>query len=104
MACYSLNELLQTLDDGEAIHLHPGEAPVFEMSGMLFRAGGPPMANEDTEDILRRIAPENELAQFKTNKLASFSHTFSGYGTFQVMVFKEHNLTRLELRKLVCKT
>jgi hypothetical protein len=67
---YSLSDLMQLVvaERGEAVHLHQNEAPVLEIKQILHRIEGPPVAPGETEDVLRAIAPRENLRELRRFK------------------------------------
>ncbi len=57
---YSIEDLLQLLlsERGEAVHFHPGETPVIEVSGVLHRLEGARLADGESDLLLKGIASE----------------------------------------------
>jgi Tfp pilus assembly pilus retraction ATPase PilT len=98
---YSFADLMELLisERGEAVHLHPGEAPVPEINRVLHRIEGPPVAAEEPEALLRTVASEDDLCEFKTERMVCFYYHFGETAVFQVMAFREDQHTRLEVRR-----
>jgi len=84
----------------EAVHVHENESPVLEVNRLLHRIEGPPVALGETEELLRTVAPPEELVELRRNHLASFSFHFGDFAVFQIMAFREDERVRLELRRL----
>ena len=91
---YTLSALLEILlvERADAIHLHPGEKPVVEMSRTLFRVSGPPTEPGDLETILRHIATKDRVSG-NFDPPASFPVIirFLAKGWFTFMAFREQN-------------
>src|SRR5689334_15723750 len=98
---YSLSDLMQLVvaERAEAVHLHPNEAPVLEVRGVLHRIEGPPLAAGETDELLRVIAPADDLTELRTNGMTCFYFQFGEAAVFQVMGFREDGHVRLELRR-----
>jgi Tfp pilus assembly pilus retraction ATPase PilT len=98
---YDLSDLMQLVyaERAEAVHLHEKEAPVLEVKRVLHRIEGPPVAAGETEELLRTVAPPEELAELRTNRMSCFYFHFRGVAVFQVMAFHEDESVRLELRR-----
>jgi Tfp pilus assembly pilus retraction ATPase PilT len=98
---YSLSDLMQLIlaEQGEAVHLHPNEAPVLEIKRALHRIEGPSLTAGETEDILRVVAPADDLSELRMNGVTSFYYQFTEAAVFQVMAFREDGHVRLELRR-----
>ena len=98
---YDLSDLMQLVyaERAEAVHLHPNEAPVLEVKRVLHRIEGPPMAPGETEELLRTVAPPEEVAELRTNRMTCFYFHFRDVAVFQVMAFREEGSVRLEVRR-----
>jgi len=97
---YTLSTLLEILltERADAIHLHPGEKPVVEMTRTLFQVSGPPIEPGDPEILLREIASKNEFREFQSAGFISCYHQVPGQGWFTFLAFREQNHIRLEIR------
>jgi hypothetical protein len=51
------------------------------------------------EELLRTVAPPEELSELSTNNMTSFYFHFRDVAVFQVMPFREDGYVRLELRR-----
>src|SRR5579863_6646268 len=100
---YSLSDLMSliTMERGEAIHLHDGEAPVLEIHQELHRIEGPSLEGGDTQTLLRSIAPSEEFREAMGTGLAAFTYRYGDAAFFHVMAFKEADSLRLELRRII---
>jgi Tfp pilus assembly ATPase PilU len=98
---YTLTRLLGRLiaQRGDAIHLHEGEPPVFEIKRVLCKIEGPNLAHGDTYALLAIAASEDDLLEFQNNGLVCFYHRFQQSSVFQFMAFREDKHVRLEIRK-----
>ena len=98
---YSLSDLMQLLlaERGEAVHLHPEEAPVLEISRVLHRVEGPALAPAYPEALLQSVASNEDLLEFKSLRMVCFYHHFDDTAAFQVMAFREDGHVRLEIRR-----
>jgi len=98
---YSLSDLMQLVvsERGEAVHLHPSEAPVLEVKRALYRIEGPPLAAGETDELVRGIAATEDLSELRTNGMTCFDVHFGEDAVFQVMGFREGGHVRLELRR-----
>src|SRR5713101_1282657 len=98
---YSPSDLMQLVvaEQGEAVHSHEKESPVLEVKRVLHRIEGPPLAAGETEELLRVLAPADELSELSTNHMTSFYFHFGEVAVFQIMAFREDGHVRLELRR-----
>ena len=99
---YTVRDLLQRLTDqrGEAVHLHQGEPPVFEVKRTLHRLEGPRLKAGDTYALLAIHASADELLNFQNDGMASFYHRSPESLVFHFMAFRENGHVRLEIRRL----
>lgn len=98
---YDLSDLMQLVcaERADAVHVHEREAPVLEVKRMLHRLEGPPVAPGEAEQLLRTVAPAEELSELRTNRISSFYFHFRDIAVFHVMAFHEDDSVRLELRR-----
>lgn len=98
---YDLSDLMELVfaERGEAVHLHEKESPVLELKRVLHRVEGPPLGKGETEELLRTVAPPEELSELRTNDMTCFYFHFRDVAVFQVMAFREDGQVRLELRR-----
>ncbi len=97
---YDLSDLMQLVfaERAEAVHLHEQESPVLELKRVLHRIEGPRLVAGETEELLRTVAPPEELSELRANGITSFYFHFRGVAVFQVMAFREDGHVRLEIR------
>jgi len=100
---YDLSDLMQLVlaEAGEAVHLHDGEAPVLEIHGQLHRIEGPRFEPGDTQTLLRRIAPADEVHELMRNGITAFEHCHGEATRFRILAFREDGSFRLELRRVL---
>ena len=98
---YTLTDLLGRLiaQRGDAIHLHEGEPPVFEIKRVLCKVEGSSLERGDTYALLAITASEGDLVEFQKNGLVCFYHRVRQSSVFQFMAFREDKHVRLEIRK-----
>jgi Tfp pilus assembly pilus retraction ATPase PilT len=98
---YTLSNLLHSVarHKGDAIHLHEGEVPVFEVKRQLLRTEGPCLKPGDTYAWLAMHASEEDLARFQSSGVNCFYHRTEESFVWQFMAFKENGHVRLEIRK-----
>ena len=97
---YTLSTLLEILvvERADAIHLHPGEKPVVEVTRTLFQVTGPPIEPGDPEALMRQIASKEQFREFQSSRIVSCYHQVHGKGWFNVLAFREQGHVRLEIR------
>jgi Tfp pilus assembly pilus retraction ATPase PilT len=100
---YSLKDLMQLIvsEQGEAIHLHDGEAPVLEIRGGLHRIEGPRLNSGEAQAMFQGVAPKEEIQEATRNRLVSFEFRFSENASFRMMFFREDGTDRIELRRVL---
>jgi twitching motility protein PilT len=89
---YSISELLQLVvaEGASDLHLRVGEPPVIRLHGVLHRVEGPPLRQEDTEELMLSITSEDHiLQQVRERGGADFGFTLGELARFRVSVFKE---------------
>ena len=88
---YSMSDLLQlVVSEGAAdLHLRVATPPVLRIHGILNRIDGPPLAPEDTEELMRSITSEDHIQQCRERGGADFGFAFGELARFRVSVFKE---------------
>jgi hypothetical protein len=88
------------VERADAIHLHPGEKPVVEVSQILFRVSGPSTEPGDPETLLCQIATKEEFRDFQSTRFISCYQHLPGKGWFNFMAFREQNRIRMEIRSV----
>src|ERR1043165_9647085 len=99
---YSMSDLLQLMvSEGAAdLHIRVGVPPVIRVHGVLHRVEGPPLRPEDTEELMRSIASEDNIQQTREKGGADFGFAFGDMARFRVSVFKEKGNFGLVLRQI----
>ncbi|MFM1769855.1 MAG: Twitching mobility protein [Verrucomicrobiota bacterium] len=102
---YSMTDLLQlVVSEGAAdLHLRVGTAPVIRLHGELERVEGPPLAPEDTEELMRSITSEDHIQHVREKGGADFGFAFGDAARFRVSVFKEKGNFGMVLRQIPSK-
>jgi Tfp pilus assembly pilus retraction ATPase PilT len=97
---YTLSALIEILlvERADALHLHPGEKPIVEVTRTLFQVSGPPIEPADPEKLLRQIASKEEFREFLSAGFISCYYQVPGHGWFTFMAFREQGQVRLEIR------
>ena len=88
---YSMADLLQLVvaEGASDLHLRVGSPPVLRIHGILNRIEGPPLAPEDTEELMRSITSEDHIQHVRERGGADFGFAFGELARFRVSVFKE---------------
>ncbi|MBA4148576.1 MAG: type IV pilus twitching motility protein PilT [Verrucomicrobia bacterium] len=99
---YSMSDLLQlVVDEGAAdLHLRVDVPPVIRLHGDLHRVEGPPLKQEDTEELMRSITSEDHIQQVRERGGADFGFAFGDRARFRVSVFKEKGNFAMVLRQI----
>jgi twitching motility protein PilT len=99
---YSISDLLQLVvsENASDLHLRVGTAPVIRLHGILHRVEGPPLKNEDTEELMRAITSEDHIQQVRERGGADFGFAFGELARFRVSVFKEKGQFAMVLRQI----
>jgi len=69
--------------------LRVGVPPVIRLHGVLHKVEGPPLKQEDTEELMRSITSEDHIQQVRERGGADFGFAFGELARFRVSVFKE---------------
>src|SRR2546426_11060263 len=87
---YSMSDLLQLVvaEGSSDLHLRVGVPPVIGFQGVLRRVEGPPLRQEDTEELMRSITSEDNIQQVRERGGADFGFAFGELARFRVSVFK----------------
>ena len=102
---YSMSDLLQlVVTEGAAdLHLRVNTAPVIRLHGVLHRVDGPPLRQEDTEELMRSITSEDHIQHVRERGGADFGFAFGDLARFRVSVFKEKGNFGMVLRQIPSK-
>src|SRR2546427_8256280 len=87
---YSMSDLLQLVvaEGASDLHLRVGVPPVIRLHGVLHGVEGPPLRQEDTEELMRSITSEDHIQQVRERGGADFGFAFGELARFRVSVFK----------------
>jgi Tfp pilus assembly pilus retraction ATPase PilT len=99
---YILSDLMQIViaEGASALHLHDGKPPARELRDCLVKIEGPPLEAGDALQMLRSIAPPEDLDEVRRKVDTLFFYRHSEAVVFGVMAFHETGSLRLELRRL----
>jgi Tfp pilus assembly pilus retraction ATPase PilT len=99
-----MSDFMQLLfsERADAVHLHPGERPILEVRRVLLVCPleGPPLQAQETEELLREVASDDQFSQFEHEGMVCFDFRFRDAAAFQVMGFREGGHVRVEVRRL----
>jgi twitching motility protein PilT len=102
---YSMSDLLQlVVAEGAAdLHIRANVPPVIRLHGVLHRVEGPPLAAEDTEELMRSITSEEYIQQVRERGTVDFGFAFGELARFRVSVFKERGNFGVVARQIPAK-
>src|SRR5262249_61911937 len=88
---YSMSDLLQLVvsEGASDLHLRVGTPPTIRVHGILHRVEGPPLAPEDTEELMRSITSEDHIQHVRERGGGDFGFAFGGMARVLVTVFQE---------------
>jgi twitching motility protein PilT len=97
-----MSDLLQlVVSEGAAdLHLRVAVPPVIRLHGVLHRVEGPPLSQEDTEELMRSITSEDHIQHVRERGGADFGFAFGDMARFRVSVFKERGNFGMVLRQI----
>src|SRR6266550_3704114 len=102
---YSMSDLLQLVvaEGASDLHLRVGVPPVIRLHGVLHRVEGPPLRQEDTEELMRSITSEDHIQQVRERGGADFGFAFGELARFRVSIFREKGNFGCVLRQIPIK-
>src|SRR6266850_1688349 len=102
---YSMSDLLQLVvaEGASDLHLRVGVPPVIRLHGVLHRVEGPPLRQEDTEELMRSITSEDHIQQVRERGGADFGFAFGELARFRVSIFKEKGQFGVVARQIPSK-
>src|SRR6266480_2202045 len=102
---YSMSDLLQLVvaEGSSDLHLRVGIPPVIRLHGVLHKVEGPPLKQEDTEELMRSITSEDHIQQVRERGGADFGFAFGELARFRVSVFKEKGQFGVVARQIPSK-
>ena len=100
-----MSDLLQlVVSEGAAdLHIRVGTPPAIRLHGILHRVDGPPLKQEDTEELMRSITSEDHIQHVRERGGADFGFAFGEMARFRVSVFKEKGNFGMVLRQIPSK-
>src|SRR6266536_4948770 len=102
---YSMSDLLQLVvaEGSSDLHLRVGIPPVIRLHGVLHKVEGPPLRQEDTEELMRSITSEDHIQQVRERGGADFGFAFGELARFRVSIFKEKGQFGVVARQIPTK-
>src|SRR5438445_3253012 len=102
---YSMSDLLQLVvaEGASDLHLRVGVPPVIRLHGVLHRVEGPPLRQEDTEELMRSITSEDHIQQVRERGGADVGFAFGELARFRVSVFNAQGNFGPVLRQIMSK-
>jgi twitching motility protein PilT len=99
---YSMSDLLQLVvsEGASDLHIRVGVPPVIRVHGTLHRVDGPSLRPEDSEELMRSIASEDNIQHVREQGGSDFGFAFGEVARFRVSVFKEKGNFGLVLRQI----
>ncbi len=82
------------------LHLSVGRAPVLRMHGELVEIGEEKLTKEDTERLVRQIAPEQNLDELNEVGTTDFGYAHEDKARFRVSALKQKGCTGLVMRQI----
>jgi twitching motility protein PilT len=100
-----MSDLLQLMvsEGSSDLHIRVGLPPVIRVHGILHRVEGPPLAPEDSEELMRSITSEDHIQGVRERGGADFGFAFGELARFRVSVFKEKGNFGMVLRQIPTK-
>ena len=97
---YEIHELMQLCVDECAsdLHLRVGVAPTLRIHGALAPIDGDSLSPEDTLELAKAIAREDQLAEVEQRGGSDFAYAFEDQARFRVSIFKERGNVGIVLR------
>jgi twitching motility protein PilT len=102
---YAMSDLLQLMvtEKSSDLHIRVGVPPVIRIHGILQRVEGPPLQQQDTEELMRSITSEDYIQHVREEGGADFGFAFGEAARFRVSVFKEKGNFGMVLRQIPTK-
>jgi twitching motility protein PilT len=99
---YSMSDLLKLVvtEGASDLHLRVGVPPTIRVHGILHRVEGPKLGPEDTKELIRSIASEDDIQHVREQGGSDFGFTFGELSRFRVSVFKEKENFGMVLRHI----
>src|ERR1700753_2287748 len=100
-----MSDLLQLMvsEGSSDLHIRVGVPPVIRVHGILHRVEGPPLAPDDSEELMRSITSEDHIQHVRERGGADLCFAFGKLARFRVSVFKEKGNFGMVLRQIPTK-
>ena len=85
------------------LHIAVGRSPVVRLHGRLRGLDLPPLTPEDTQALIRQVAPPRALEEFEAGGGADFAYAFEDLARFRVSIFQERAHAGMVLRLIPYK-
>lgn len=98
----NINELLNrlVLMKGSDMHISVGCAPYFRVNGILINTGSDKLTPQDTENLVRQIASEEQIKEINQVGDYDMSYAISNLGRFRVNIFKQRGSYSIAVRSV----
>jgi twitching motility protein PilT len=98
----NINELLNrlVLMKGSDLHISVGCAPYFRVNGILINTGSDKLTPQDTENLVRQIASEEQIKEINQVGDYDMSYAISNLGRFRVNIFKQRGSYSIAVRSV----
>jgi twitching motility protein PilT len=105
MASILIDKLLQTVVNRKAsdLHITVGQPPVIRIDGRLHRLETKTLEPEDTQALMKSIAPERCQRELQEVGGADFGFAFQDVARFRVSIFKQRQYVSMVLRQIPTK-
>lgn len=99
---YELDKILSQCVEKQAsdIHLTVHLPVTYRIHGDLKNFGEPPLTPEDINGLIRQLANEKQLKEFKEVQNSEFGISFKGGERFRVSIFRQKNFDSAVLRRI----
>ena len=102
MATILIDKLLQAaIKQGASdIHIVVGQPPVFRLHGRMRKLETKVLEPEDTQGLMKSIAPERSQRELQERGSADFGFAFGDLARFRVSIFKQRGNVSMVLRQI----
>jgi len=97
---FNMPELMKGAMEQRAsdIHIKTGNPPMYRVDGALRRLEGPPLSEDDVQELLSAIADDKDIAKFQKVMELDLSYMFENIARFRVNVCRDDGNTRIVMR------